>query len=159
MRKTECSFCRLVAHTGCQILQSTTEILSSHENDAHCELCGDSVWNRYVTRVRVFCLKITIASPNEHEQIIRRGNIQQILTSGDHPPEQSLNDSRLVKDQIDMELIQCWLEICYEQHKINILEEQHCRWINGTRHAHGYQWSVYPHNLALSVYCDEYSSS
>ena len=122
MRKTECSFCRLVAHTGCQILQGTTEILRSHKSDAYCELDGDNMWNRYVTRIRVFCLKLTISPPNEHEQIIRRGNIQQILTSGEHPPEQSLNDSRLVKDQIDLELIKCWLETCHEQHKSTYLK-------------------------------------
>ena len=122
MRKTECSFCRLAAHTGFQILQGTTEILRPHEKDAYCELDGDKMWNRYVTRIRVFCLKLTISSPNESEQIIRRGNIQQILTSGEHPPEQSLNDSRLVKDQIDVELIRCWLEICHEQHKSTYLK-------------------------------------
>lgn len=123
MRKTECSFCRPVAHTGSQILQGTTEILRSHESDAYCELGGDNMWNRYVTRIRVFCLKLTIPSPNENEQVIRRGNIQQILTSGEHPPEQSLNDSRLVKDQIDLELIKCWLDICQEQHKSTYLKD------------------------------------
>ena len=117
MRKTECSFCRLVAHTGPQLLQGTTEILRPHESDVYCELCGDNMWNRYVTRIRLLCLKLTISSPSEYEQIIRRGNIQQILTSGEHPPEQSRNDSRLVKDQIDLELIKCWLEICRVQHR------------------------------------------
>lgn len=121
-RKTECSFCRLVAHTGSQILQGTTEILGSHGDNAYCELCGDNMWNRYVTRIRIFCLKLTIPLPNDDEQIIRCGNIQQILTSGEHPPEQSLNDSRLVKDQIDLELIKSWLEICQEQHKSTYLK-------------------------------------
>ena len=122
MQKTECSFCRLVAHTGCQILQGTTEILRSQESDAYCELDGDDMWNQYVTRIRVFCLKLTISSPYEHEQIIRRGNIQQILTSSEHPPEQSLNDSRLVNDQIDVDLIKCWVEICHEQHRSTYLK-------------------------------------
>lgn len=122
MRKTECSFCRLVAHTGSQVLQGTTEVLRPHESDVYCELCGDNMWDRYVTRIRIFCLKLTISSPNDDEQIIRRGNIQQILTSGEHPPEQRLNDSRLVKDQIDLELIKCWLEICRVQHRSTYLK-------------------------------------
>ena len=122
MRKTKCSFCRLVAHTGSQILQDTTEILRSQGSNAYCELCGDTMWNRYVTRIRVFCLKLTISSPNKDEQVIRHGNIQQILTSGEHPPEQSLNDSRLVKDQIDLELVKCWLKTCKEQHSSTYLQ-------------------------------------
>ena len=122
MQKTEWSFCRLVARTGCQIPQATTESLRFYESGAYCELDGDDRWHRYVTRIRIFCLKITIASRNEYEQIIRRGNTQQILTSGDHPPEQSLNDSRLVKDQLDVELIKCWLEICHGQQKSTYLK-------------------------------------
>ena len=122
MRKTECSFCRLAAHTGSQILQGTTEILRPHESDVYCELCGDNMWDRYVTRIRIFCLVLTISSPNEDEQIIRRGNSQQILTSGEHSPEQRRNDSHLVKDQIDLELIKCWLEICRVQHRSTYLK-------------------------------------
>ena len=122
MRKTECSFCRLVAHTGSQILQGTTGILRSHGSNAYCELCGDIMWNRYVTRIRVFCLKLTISSPNEDGQVIRHGKIQQILTSGEHPPEQIFNDSRLVKDQIDLELVKSWLKTCKEQHNSTYLQ-------------------------------------
>ena len=122
MQKTECSFCRLVAHTGSQILQGTTESLGSHGNNAYCELCGDIRWNRSVRRIRIFCLKLTISLPSELGQVIRYGNIQQILTSGEHPPEQSLNDSRIVKDQVDLELIKRWLETCKEHHNSTYLE-------------------------------------
>lgn len=131
MQKTECSFCRLVAHTGSQILQGTTEILGSHGSNAYCELCGDIMWDRYVTRIRVFCLKLTISSPDEDGQVIRHGTIQQILTSGEHPPEQRFNDSRLVKDQIDLELVKSWLKTCKEQHNSTYLQHN-CNPISGS---------------------------
>ena len=121
-RKTECSFCRLVAHTGAHILQSTIESLRSHGSNVYCELCDDIAWGRYATRIRFLCLKLTISSPNADEEVIRHGRIQQILTSGEHPPEQKRNDSRLVKDQIDLELVKCWLETCKEQHNSTYLE-------------------------------------
>lgn len=116
VRKIECSFCRLVAHTGSCILQSSIESLRSSGSIIYCELCGDFTWNRYTTRIRNLCLKLTLSLPNEDYEEIRYGWIQQILTSGEHPPEQKQNDSRLVKDQIDLELVKCWLETCKEQH-------------------------------------------
>lgn len=54
--------------------------------------------------------------PNKDEKVIEHGWIQQILTSSEHPPEQSRNDCCLVKDQIDLELVKCWLETCKEKH-------------------------------------------
>ncbi|KAL9045709.1 MAG: hypothetical protein Q9214_001292 [Letrouitia sp. 1 TL-2023] len=122
-RKTECSFCRLVAHTGSQALQESIENLRSHGSHVYCELCDDITWNRYVTRIRFVCLKFTITLPNEVEKSIKHGLIQQILTSGEHPPEQSRNDSRLVGDQIDLGLVKRWLEICKDHHGSTHLEE------------------------------------
>ena len=121
-RKSECSFCRLVAHTGSHTLQSTIESLRSHGSNVYCERFDDITWNRYATRIRYLCLKLTISLPNEDEKIIRHEWVQQILTSGEKPPEQRRNDSRLVKDQIDLELVKCWLETCKEQHSSTYLQ-------------------------------------
>ncbi len=121
-RKTGCSFCRLVAHTGSHTLRSTIESLRSHGSNIYCELDGDITWNRYATRIRNLCLKLTISLPNEDNEIIRHGWIQQILTDGERPPEQSRNDSRLVKDQIDLELVNCWLKTCKEHHNSTYLQ-------------------------------------
>ena len=115
-RKIECPFCRLVAHIGCLISQSTMEILESHGGSIRCDLCNDITWSRYATRIRYICLKFTMSLPNKDEKVIEHGWIQQILTSSEHPPEQSRNDCRLVKDQIDLELVKCWLETCKEKH-------------------------------------------
>ena len=121
-RKTECSFCRLVAHTGSHTLQSTLESLRYHGLNVYCELCDDFIGNKYATAIRHLCLKLTVSSPNEKEEVIRHGCIQQILISGERPPEQSQNDSRVVQDQIDLELVRCWLETCREQHNSTYLQ-------------------------------------
>ena len=121
-RKNDCPFCRLVAHIGSHTLQITIESLRSHGSNVYCELCDDITWNRYATRIRYLCLKLTISLPNEDETIIRHEWIQQILTSSEKSPEQSRNDSRLVKDQIDLEVVKCWLETCEEQHNSTYLE-------------------------------------
>lgn len=122
-RKIECSFCRFVAHTGSHALQESIENLRSHGSHIYCELCDDITWNRYVTRIRFVCLKFTISLPNAVEKPIKYGWIQQVLTSGEHPPEQSRNDSRLVGDQIDLGLVKRWLEICKDQHGSTYLEK------------------------------------
>ena len=121
-RKIGCSFCRLVAHTGSQTLGSTIETLRSHGSNIYCELVDDITWNRYATRIRNLCLKLTISLPNEDDEIIRHGWIQQILTDSERPPEQSRNDSRLVKDQIDFELVNSWLKTCKEHHNSTYLQ-------------------------------------
>ena len=121
-KKIECSFCRLVTHTGFHTLRSTTDEIDIDGSNVYCELCPDIAWNRYQTRIRLFCLKLTIPSLNEDHEIVNHGYIQQILTSDEHPPEQRRNDSRLVKDQIDLELVRCWLETCKEQHNSEHLE-------------------------------------
>ena len=114
-RKNGCPFCRLVSHTSSHTLRSTIERLSSHGSNIHCELDGDITWNTYATRIRNLCLKLTISRPDEDDET-RYGWIQQILTDGEHPPEQSRNDSRLVKGQIDLQLVNCWLKTCKEHH-------------------------------------------
>ena len=121
-RKVGCSFCRLVAHTGSRTLQSTIESLRSHGSNIYCALDGDITWDRYATRIRNLCLNFTISLPNEDDKIIRHGWIQQILTDGERPPEQSRNDSRLVKDQIDLELVNSWLKTCKEHHNSTYLQ-------------------------------------
>lgn len=68
------------------------------------------------------CLKFTISLPDEVAKPTKYGWIQQILTPGEHPPEQSRNDSRLVGDQIDLGLVNRWLEICKERHGSTYLE-------------------------------------
>ena len=65
--------------------------------------------------MRYLCLKLTISLPSEEEEV-RYGSIQQIFTSGERPPGQNRNDSRLVRDQIDLELVKCWLDTCKQQH-------------------------------------------
>ena len=121
-RKIGCSFCRLIAHTGSHTLQSTMESLRSHGSSVYCELCDDIIGNRYATAIRHLCLKLTVSSSDKNEEVIRHGYIQQILTSGVRPPEQSQNDSRLVQDRIDLELVKCWLETCKEQHNSTYLQ-------------------------------------
>ncbi len=117
--KTECSFCRLVAHTGLYTLETTVDRL---KDKVYCELCDDIAWNRYVTRIRYLCLKLTIFIPDCDQTLIKYGRMQQILSSGGRPPEQSQNDSRIVKNQVNLELIKSWIETCKESHNSTYLE-------------------------------------
>lgn len=121
-RKTSCSFCRLVAHMGSILLHDNIDSIRNTAGNISCELCGDPDWDRYATRIRNLCLKLTIRSPNGDEEVAGTGWIQQILTRGEKPPEQRWNDSRLVKDQIDMELIKSWLRTCKEDHNSTMLQ-------------------------------------
>ena len=120
-RKDGCSFCRLVSHTSLHTLRSTIESLRSHGSNIYCELDANVTWNKYATRIRNLCLKFTISSPNEDDEV-RYGWVQQILTDGERPPEQRRNDSRLVKDQIDLQLVHVWLKTCIEHHKSTSLQ-------------------------------------
>lgn len=123
--KVGCSFCRLVAHTSSHVLEQSMESLGTHGSNVYCELCGDTSWNRYLTRIRFVCLKLTITLPRENGGLlIKYGWIQQLLNSIDRPPEQARNDSRPIKDQIDVELIKSWLEVCKEQHNSTYLEDR-----------------------------------
>ena len=121
-RKTECPFCRLVAHTGSQLLQVTLDSSRTYGGNVYCELCDDITWNRYATRIRCFCLKLEILFPNVDKKVVKYGHLQQILASGEHPREQSQNDSRIVEDQVDLELLRSWLETCKEQHNSTYLK-------------------------------------
>ena len=96
--------------------------MRSYGSNIFCELRGDIIWNRYATRIRNLCLKLTISFPNEDHEVIKYGFVQQILTDGERPPEQKRNDSRLVKDQIDLELVTCWLKTCKEHHNSTYLQ-------------------------------------
>ena len=120
-RKNECSFCRLVSHTSSHTLRSTIESLVSQGSNIYCELVPDIAWNTYATRIRNLCLKLTISLPSEDAET-RYGWIQQILSDGERPPEQSRNNSRVVKDQIDLQLVHCWLETCIEHHNSTYLQ-------------------------------------
>lgn len=117
--KTECSFCRLVAHTGFYTLKTTIHRL---KNNVYCELCGDPTWNQYVTRIRNLCLKLTVVIPDSDQAWVKYGWIQQILLSCGRPREQSQNDSRIIKSQIDLELIKQWIDTCRECHNSTYLE-------------------------------------
>ena len=125
VRKDGCSFCRLVAHTSSCVLGCMVSSFDSRSSNVHCELCGDVTWNRYVTRIRLLCLKLTELGPKGGDTRIKYGWIQQILPLGERPPEQRRNDSRLVKDQIEMSLLTSWLRQCKEQHGMPHLESQH----------------------------------
>lgn len=114
--------CRLIAHTISQKLQIEAEHLRSHRFKIRCELTANITRYRYATMIRFLCVKITAPSPKDDMELSVHGWIQQILTSGEHPPEQSRNDSRLVKDQIDLNLIKCWLQTCKEQHNSTHLQ-------------------------------------
>ena len=120
-RKVECSFCRLVVHTASHTLQYM-EILESHGGAVYCELCDNVKGSQYATAIRHLCLKFTVSLPYEHRTTSGQAFIQQILTTHERPPQQSRNDSRLVKDDIDLELVTCWLETCREQHNSTYLE-------------------------------------
>ena len=119
--KTECSFCRLVAHTGFYTLKSAVDPL---EYNVYCELCGDITWNRYVTRIRNICLKLTVIMPDPDQSWVKYGWMQQILSSNERLPEQGQNDSRIIKTQINLELIKRWIETCKERHTSTYLESR-----------------------------------
>lgn len=120
--KTECSFCRLVAHTGFY----TLDIIDRHSKyNVYCELCPDITWNRYVTRIRNLCLRLTFIIPDCDQTLIKYGWMQQILSSSARPPEQGQNDSRIVKNQINPELVKSWIEICKVSHNSTYLESQY----------------------------------
>ena len=117
--KTECSFCRLVAHTGFYTLKTTVGRLNYN---VYCDLCGDVNWSRYVTRIRNLCLKLTIIIPDLDQTLIKYGWMQQIFSSSGRPPEQSQNDSRIIKNQINLELINHWIRTCKERHNSTYME-------------------------------------
>lgn len=116
--KTECASCRLLTHLASISLKTTVESLryDTAACAVDCQLCGDPEWARCLTRIRQICLRLTLSLPGQKQKVLTVGRIQQILQSSEHPPEQKFNDVRLVKNQIDLDLIKAWIRLCEEEH-------------------------------------------
>jgi hypothetical protein len=115
--KTHCPFCRLIRKTlafedsGFQALKENLPII-------RCFLTSDTQYNLYSTRIR----KILVGGNLLHEAMTIRKpwaslGIHQILQNGERPPEQKLNESCLVEEQINIELVKSWLQLCNQQHQ------------------------------------------
>ncbi|KAI9734022.1 MAG: hypothetical protein M1834_002679 [Cirrosporium novae-zelandiae] len=116
VKKTHCSFCRLVSHTASILLHETIENIGNVVKAIDCKLIGDPEWNRYASRIRNICFELTLLLPNGGEPVLGTGCIHQILNGDEIPPEQKFNDSRFVKDRIDTDLVKSWLRTCEQEH-------------------------------------------
>lgn len=128
-RKTECAFCRLLTHLASILLSTSVESLR-YDTAAwavDCHLCDDPDWGRCVTRIRQICLRLTLPLPDQTQEVYTFGRVQQILQNSEHPSEQKFNDVRLVKNQIDLDLIKSWIRVCEEEHSSTQLLSNYIR--------------------------------
>jgi Heterokaryon incompatibility protein (HET) len=117
-KKTGCACCRLLTHLASILLKTSVESLryDTAACAVDCHLCDDPEWARCMTRIRQICLRLTLSLPHQKQKVHTFGRIQQILQNSEHPPEQKFNDVRLVKNQIDLDLIKSWIRVCEEEH-------------------------------------------
>ena len=107
LEKADCPFYRLVTHRASLLFEATVEDMRHDPNArlVQCEIADDPNWARCLTRIRQICLRFSVAFPGQSRTTSRYGQLQQILQTSQHPAEQRFNDARLVKDQIDIDLI------------------------------------------------------
>lgn len=118
LEKSDCPFCRLVTHQVSILLGAAVKDISRDPDTCfvQCEIADDPNWARSLTRIRQICLGVSVALPGQSRTFHRYGQLQQVLQAVQHPPEQRFNDVRLVKDQIDIDLIKSWIQTCETDH-------------------------------------------
>lgn len=126
-QKIHCSFCRLVTRTATHDIRDVLLNLDEFGGLIGCNLIQNQEWESFSTRIRNVYLDLEMPGWrdrwNSAPRTIPFGRIHQVLRSDERrPPEQKYNDSRLVKDQIDVKLVRAWLETCERQHQSTLCE-------------------------------------
>lgn len=121
-KKEHCAFCRLVAKTAFPRIADLLLELDEVGTIIRCNLIENQEWTSFSTRIRTVYLELQIPEQNSLQRSFVFGRIHQILQGQERPPEQKYNDSRLVKDQIDVGLVKAWLQICERQHQSMLCE-------------------------------------
>lgn len=123
--KLHCAFCRLVSRTAFPVINGV--LMNLDELGGRCNLIQNQEWESFSTRIRTVYLNLEIPARQDPWKraplSIPFGRIHQILRNEEtRPPEQKYNDSRLVKDQIDVELVKAWLNTCEQRHQSILCE-------------------------------------
>jgi hypothetical protein len=120
--KTHCAFCRLVAKTASPGSGDLFRILDEGRTIIRCNLTPNEEFSQFSTRIRTVHLNLQFPKQENPQRSFGPGRIHQILRGKERPPEQKYNDSRLVKDQIDVGLVKSWLQLCERQHQSMLSE-------------------------------------
>ena len=120
--KIHCALCRLVAKTAFSVGGDFLLKLDKFGTSIRCNLIQNQEWTRFNTRIRIVYLDLLYPEQKNYQRSFGLGRIHQILWSEERPPEQKHNDSRLVKDQVDIGLVKAWLQICERQHQSMLCE-------------------------------------
>ncbi|MCJ1465915.1 hypothetical protein MMC07_004534 [Pseudocyphellaria aurata] len=119
-KKTSCGFCRLI--TGAVYMYTKSFPGDSDELVGlfRCNLVQSQQWDLYSRKIRPLYVQFELKLPWQNDalpQLSTYIKIQQILLGEERPPEQKHNESRLVKNEIDIELVKSWLHTCERKHQ------------------------------------------
>ena len=113
-KKRHCAFCRLVVKTLLHGLEEFASLFG--KLTWPCHIVSSTEYLSQSQKIR--CLYITVQISEYFYPLnkFRHRKIHQILQNENKPSEQRNNDLRLLKSQIDFELIKSWLQMCERQH-------------------------------------------
>jgi len=116
-KKTYCAFCRLVLRTTSRETSDVVLKLSENGMIMRCHLIKDMQWSRLSKKVRVIYIELQLSTGENSLGRLGPYRIHEILRGDERPAEQKHNDSRLTKDQVDIALIQQWIQHCEREHQ------------------------------------------
>lgn len=117
-KKTHCAFCRLVIRAVDSSPGTLEDDISEGGQVVRCSLISNQQWSVYSSTIRPLYVQFKLpwqTDAGPESLIVRK--FHQILLGEAKPPEQKHNDSRIVKDEIDMELVKSWLRSCEQNHQ------------------------------------------